>query len=258
MEGGPIADIDVTEPEDTDLVSQFPSNERSSRAAVLDAVNGAAVWGGTSGGSANAQTCTVSLTSWDLTNKPELEFIAGFSNTTTTPTMTVNGGDTDTITNQDGDALAAGDILAGRMHRMRFDGTNWRLGNPALGNISQAQYDQINPVGMCVLKRNETAPVVPSGITATWTRFTGQHYLRTEPAGSGGTAGGSLNTGAGGDHDHGGATGNYAGSTANYSDGGQSGALTGGNHTHTISSSSTHTHTIEPTYRSFAMWERTA
>lgn len=107
-----MANIDVTNPADVSVIANFPVNERASRRAILDAVTGDAHWGGTSGGTANAQTVTVDLDDLALNVGLRVVFIAGFSTTSTTPTLNVNGLGAVNIVDRSGDALAADVITA--------------------------------------------------------------------------------------------------------------------------------------------------
>lgn len=245
-----MADLDVNEPDDNDVASQFPANERAHRAAALALFNGVATWGGTSGGAANAQTVTISNTGWTLTAGATVDFIAGFANSTTTPTLQVNATTAKTIVTPSNGALVASDIVASRLHTVRYDGTSWRLLNPALsGAVSQTLYDALFPVGFVQLRDDETAVALPTGITATWTRISTTSYLRGSTSTTG--TGGSLTTGGSGTL----TTNATANTTQVDHDASEAPNAAHGDHLHTIDS---HTHTIEPTYRSFVIWERTA
>lgn len=249
-----MVDIAVASPADTDVVANFPADERGSRAALLALTTGLMTFGGTSGGSANAHTLTIANTGWVLTNKPQIEFIAGFTNTSTTPSMTVNGGDTDTIVSPTGGALVAGNITAGTMYRMRFDGTNWRLANPSnMGEMSQALYDIVFPVNKATQFTATTdTPAVPTGVTATWTRDTTANYIRVASGTPG--SGGSLNTSTQAEAEV---------ETDTPTQSSFSGAGGGGasyprpNHTHNVTIPAI-TLTIEPSYTSLCKWLRTA
>lgn len=101
---------------------------------VADLIDGVyASWGGTSGGSANAQTITVAPSITAHTTGQVVGFIAGFSNTTTTPTINVNSIAATTVKFLSGKALVPGAIQSGRLHRILWDGTNWILLNPYTG-----------------------------------------------------------------------------------------------------------------------------
>jgi hypothetical protein len=245
-----MADIDVSSPGDTDVVANYPANERASRAALLALLNGTGTWGGTSGGSANAQTVTVSNAGWTLTSGATVDFIAGFANSTTTPTLQVNSTTAKTIVSKTNAALVAGDIVSGRLHSVRYDGTSWRLLDPAISNapvgMSQTVYDHLFPIGAVIFAEDTDTPTVPTGVTATWTRDTTASYIRVASGTPG--SGGSLNTSSvalttgQGTVDHG-VSGEGSTQVADDS------------HTHSISA---HSHTIEPTYTSLCKWDRTA
>lgn len=93
------------------------------------------IYCGTSGGSANAHTLSTPQT-FNAPTGITISFLAGFTNTTTTPTINVNGIGATTILRQTGGALYAGDITAGREYTVFHNGTNWILLNPTLSVIS--------------------------------------------------------------------------------------------------------------------------
>ena len=247
-----MADIDITQPDDTDLVSQFPANERNSREAILDIVSGLSTWGGTSSGSAQAQTVTIDITDWALAAGAEVTFVAGFANTATNPTLQVNSTTAKTVKSRAGAALLAGDIALSNLHTVRYDGTNWRLQDPALsGVLTQAVYDAMFPINKAIQFTATTdTPTVPSGITATWTRDSTGNYIRV--ASGTPTSGGSLSTSTEADHHHTVATQN--GSQFAAGNQGPNAAV----QTLTTSDNGSHSHTIEPTYTSLCKWLRTA
>lgn len=241
-----MVDIAVSVPGDTDVVSNYPAAERASRAATLAAINGTGAWGGTSAGSTNAQTVTINLTGWSLVAGAPINFIPGFTTSSTTPTLNPNDIGPKTIVTLEDLALQSGVIVAGRLCQVLYDGSKFRLLN-RINFISQTVYDDLFPVGFVQIKDNTTTPAVPTGVTATWTRISTDAYLRGA-TGSPGT-GGSLTTGGSGTL----TTAAADGTSTGMGDGGFTGVRNP--HTHNISS---HTHTIEPTYRSFSVWERTA
>lgn len=81
------------------------------------------------GGSANAQTVTLSPAITALTNGLQVCWLPIAANTTTTPTLAVNGLTAKTLT-KTGGALAASDLLTTWIACARYDGTNFELGNP--------------------------------------------------------------------------------------------------------------------------------
>lgn len=260
-----MVDLDITNPEDTDVVSQFPSNERDFRAAVLSLTNGTSTWGGTSGGSANAQTVTISNTGWSLAAGAAVDFIAGFSNTTTTPTLKVNSTTAKTVKQRNGDALTAGDIESGTQHRAIYDGTDWRLQDPAVSRLNeQATYDFTFPVGRSVWSYTAEDPndALPPGVTATWTAIAAASatLIALDDSASVAATTGSFTTGAGSAHSHGAGTIKVNAST-NVEGGGSRGGFGGtGNVTAsgTTDEESSHTHTIDPKRLILRAWRRTA
>ena len=126
-----MPDLDIANPSDSAVQALFPSNERASRTAALALLNGAAFNGGTSGGSANAQTVTVDMTGWSLASGAIVYFIAGFTSTSTSVTFQVNATTARSVRDVDTGVLGVGAIKAGRLHFVYNDGTVWRLLNPA-------------------------------------------------------------------------------------------------------------------------------
>lgn len=260
-----MADIDISNPADNAIVSTFPSNERASRAALLALTAGGLRWGGTSGGSADAQTVTVSNTGLTLTNGLLVAFIAGFT-TTDAATLTVNSLTATTMALPNGTAFSTstpGAVTAGELYFAVYDGTYFRVLN-ASGYQDQTSYDLERPVGFTILMRETTDPntTKPFGVTATWTRTTSESYLRIE--GTTPTTGGSLTSSTHSGHTHG--AGSYVASATGSSELesilDNFGSFARNSHIHDIagtsSSGGSHSHTIEPTFRSYAVWERTA
>lgn len=81
----------------------------------------------TSGGSANAQTLTYTVAPASYFSGQRFAFIAGYSNSTTTPTLNVNSLGAKTIVDYSGAALKASSITAGNIYEAVYDGTNFRL-----------------------------------------------------------------------------------------------------------------------------------
>lgn len=120
-------------------------------------------WCGTSAGAANAQTGTSDQTI-SLAAGLRVAFIAGFSNTNTT-TFNLNAGGAVNIFKQTAAgpvALAGGEIIAGNITVLQYDGTRWQLlsggSSSATGafalsgtitpSILNAQQDDYNPTGL--------------------------------------------------------------------------------------------------------------
>jgi len=84
---------------------------------------------GTGGGSANAQTVTLSPAITSYTVGLTVSWLPTNANTTTTPTLAVNGLGVTTIVRAGG-ALNANDILTTAIATVKYDGTNFELENP--------------------------------------------------------------------------------------------------------------------------------
>lgn len=100
----------------------------SNTALMTDVQNyveaGGIIEGGTSGGSANAQTITPSPVITAYTNLQRFGFIAGFTNTGST-TLNVNSLGAKTLKKSNGSTnLSGNEILAGQYYVVRYDGTN--------------------------------------------------------------------------------------------------------------------------------------
>lgn len=90
-----------------------------------------ATWGGTSGGSANAQTLTIANYSARLAGVP-LRFIAGFTNSAAA-TLNVSGTGAASIYKPTGGGpqlLAGGEIVAGQLQTVTWDGSRYMLVPP--------------------------------------------------------------------------------------------------------------------------------
>lgn len=92
-------------------------------ATVQDCANNYAV----SGGAADVQTLTLSPAITAYSEGMLVGFRAGYTNTSSTPTLNVNGVGAKTIVMQDGSALAVGAITAGRLYLAQYYNNNWRL-----------------------------------------------------------------------------------------------------------------------------------
>ncbi len=89
-------------------------------------INGAFNWAGTSGGTANAKTVTLSPAPTTYTTGMMVVFKAGSSNTGAC-TISVNSLAATSILTVTGGALASGDITSGGVYIVVFDGTNFYL-----------------------------------------------------------------------------------------------------------------------------------
>ncbi len=81
--------------------------------------------GGTSGGSANAQTLT--MTAPTVALGLSLTFVAGFTNTTAMTLQPTGGSAVDVRKGVNNDALEANDIVLGAQYTVYFDGTYYKL-----------------------------------------------------------------------------------------------------------------------------------
>lgn len=110
-------------------------------AALGQVQTGAPLWGGTSGGSANTQTITLSPAPAALTTGMFVRFIAGFSNS---GAVTLNTNSLGAIAIRSGRdasvALSANCILAGALVHVVYDGTVWRL-------IAGPDQNRLQPTG---------------------------------------------------------------------------------------------------------------
>jgi hypothetical protein len=89
--------------------------------------DGAFMWGGTAGGSSDVITLTLApaLTAYS-TGQP-IRFFALSTNTTATPTLNVNAVGAATIKRADGTAVQAGDLAAGGLIEVVYDGSGFRF-----------------------------------------------------------------------------------------------------------------------------------
>ena len=104
--------------------------------------NSTTTWGGTSGGSANAQTLTLTPAITAYVAGQRFRFVAGFTNTAAA-TLNVNGvGAVSVVLSTTGGALTSNYIEAGSIYEVLHNGTNFRLlGDPAL--IKRGDYENL-------------------------------------------------------------------------------------------------------------------
>ena len=104
--------------------------------------NSTTTWGGTSGGSANAQTLTLTPAITAYVAGQRFRFVAGFTNTAAA-TLNVSGvGAVSVVLSTTGGALTSNYIEAGLTYEVLHNGTNFRLlGDPAL--IKRGDYDYL-------------------------------------------------------------------------------------------------------------------
>ena len=104
--------------------------------------NSTTTWGGTSGGTANAQTLTLTPAITAYVAGQRFRFVAGFTNTAAA-TLNVNGvGAVSVVLSTTGGALTSNYIEAGSTYEVLHNGTNFRLlGDPAL--IKRGDYENL-------------------------------------------------------------------------------------------------------------------
>lgn len=84
-------------------------------------------------GAVNVMTAAPSPALTSLVTGQEVRVLANLANTTTTPTLNVNGLGAKTIVKNGSSALVAGDITTTIVATFLYDGTNWQLRNPQVG-----------------------------------------------------------------------------------------------------------------------------
>lgn len=115
---------------------------RDSYATLGQEQDGTAIWGGISGGSANAQTLTLAPAITAYVAGQRFRFVAGFTNTAAA-TLNVNGvGAVNIITQSTGVSLPSNYITSGAQYEVVYNGTAFvLLGDPAL--IKTGSYDYL-------------------------------------------------------------------------------------------------------------------
>ena len=102
---------------------------RNDAAQVGQVQDGTLHWGSTSGGSANAQTLTLSPVITAYAAGQRFSFLAGFTNTAAA-TLNVNSvGAKDIFNAATGAAIGAGEVISGRAYEVIYDGTRFLLLN---------------------------------------------------------------------------------------------------------------------------------
>lgn len=105
------------------------ASARNHYAAAGQVQDNSLLWGGTSGGAANAQTLTLAPVITAYVTGQRYSFIAGFTNTAAA-TLNINGVGTKSIFNAaTGAAIGAGEIVATRAYEVLYDGTQFLLLN---------------------------------------------------------------------------------------------------------------------------------
>jgi hypothetical protein len=98
--------------------------------------DGAFLWGGTAGGTADALTITLTPAITAYATGQIFQFIAASTNATATPSINVNGVGVKTIKRHSGAAIQAGDISAGAVVQVAYNGTNFLLTGVTAGQAS--------------------------------------------------------------------------------------------------------------------------
>ena len=126
--------IDAT---DDGNVPGLLANVERGVAAMLDSARYAI-----DGGQINTLVASVSPAPVALGQFAQVRVRVAFTNTSTTPTLNINGFGPLTIVRQDGSALAAGDLQANRIAHFVYDNVAnaWRLGGPAASDLLGASY----------------------------------------------------------------------------------------------------------------------
>ncbi len=95
--------------------------------------DGTAIWGGTSAGSANAQTLTLTPAITAYVTGQTFRFNSGFTNTGSV-TLNINGlGVKSVLTSSERLNLIAGQLTTGLIAEVIYDGTQFQITNPAIG-----------------------------------------------------------------------------------------------------------------------------
>jgi hypothetical protein len=260
-----MANVNVSSPADADIVSQYPANERASREAIRDLTNGVAWWGGTSGGTANAHTVTISNTGISYFSGLRVAFIVGTTNTSDTAvTLNVNGLGAEQVKLRTGGTIRPGSLTSGMLVEVMYVGSSFRILAGDDDVVSQSSYDRNahTCVGSVILRRvaNDPNSDLPNGITATWEELAGGYYLRNTTGSPTTNTGDNTETGSGGNHNHTGSLTSGAPSATTLVESGGPTTVASNSHTHTVTigNSGTHTHDIDLSYHSFRLWVRTA
>ena len=114
---------------------------RDSYATLGQAQDGTAIWGGASGGTANAQTLTLSPAITAYAAGQRFGFVAGFTNTEAT-TLNVKGvGAVNIIATSSGVSIASNYLAVGRPYQVLYNGSTFELlDDPALTKTGGYDY----------------------------------------------------------------------------------------------------------------------
>jgi hypothetical protein len=103
---------------------------------AVQASNFGALWGGTASGTADALTITLAPAITAYTTGQIFQFTSSAPNATATPTLNINSVGVRTIKRQSGAAMQAGDISAGALVQVAYNGTDFLLTGVTAGQAS--------------------------------------------------------------------------------------------------------------------------
>jgi len=103
---------------------------------AVQAASGGVLWGGTAGGTADALTLTLTPAIASYTAGQVFQFISSATNLTTTSTININAAGAKTIKRQSGAAIQAGDISAGALVQLAYNGTDFFMTGVTAGQAS--------------------------------------------------------------------------------------------------------------------------
>ena len=121
--------------------------------------DGAFIWGGTAGGTADALTLTLTPAITAYATGMVVRFVAAADNTSATPTLSIDGVTPAVITRVDGSALSAGDIKSGSVYEVLYSGTQWRITSITEKQL-QGEDNAQSVSGSSVLDLNDNAKAV--------------------------------------------------------------------------------------------------
>ena len=108
-------------------LNHAPSTTRALYPTTGQVQDGAFIWGGTAGGTADALTLTLTPPITAYVPGMVVRFVAAADNISATPTLSIDGVTPAVIARDDGGTLAAGDIKGGSVYEVVYSGTQWRL-----------------------------------------------------------------------------------------------------------------------------------
>jgi len=129
----PTADLPMGGYRHTNVNTATARNQYAAASQVQDS---SLTWGGTAGGTADALTLTLAPAITAYANGQSFLFIAGASSNTGPATVNINSVGAVAIQNN-GAALTAGDIAAGKLYRITYAGTAFQLSITSVGAASE-------------------------------------------------------------------------------------------------------------------------